>query len=261
MNKSPKRGSVGRRGLHAHVVDEVGRRIVTRAIEAESVLDLVALEAEFGVSHTAMREAIKVLTAKQLVDARPKLGTYVLPRAYWSLLDADVMSWRDADVRLQEELAEARAVMEPAAADLAARRASATDIARIRGSLDKMATNADLVVSSSGASWHAVTDADVEFHIAIAAATGNELFEHFQRLLVPAMRARDLATLPKHHEGDFIEDHRRVIEAIAAGDPDGARAAMTALVAQAKEDFRAGHGGSSHAAEEVASLAAEARTA
>ncbi len=246
MNKGPKRGSVGRRGLHAHVVDEVGRRIVTRAIEAESVLDLVALETEFGVSHTAMREAIKVLTAKQLVDARPKLGTYVLPRAYWNLLDADVMSWRDADVRLQEELAEARAVMEPAAADLAARRASAADVARIWDALEKMASSA-AVASSSGASWHAVTDADVEFHAAIAAATGNELFEHFQRLLMPAMRARDLATLPLPHAGDFIEDHRRVVEGIAAGDPEAASEAMAALVAQAKEDFRAGVGGSAQA--------------
>jgi DNA-binding FadR family transcriptional regulator len=259
VDKGPKRGSVGRRGLHAYVVDEVGRRIVTRVIEADSVLDLGALEKEFGASHTAMREAIKVLTAKQLVDARPKLGTYVLPRVYWNLLDADVMSWRDADVRLQEELAEARAVMEPAAADLAARRARASDMARIWDSLDKM-VNANLVVPSSGDSWHAVTDADVEFHAAIAAASGNELFEHFQRLLMPAMRARDLATLPSHHEADFIEDHRRVAEAIAAGDPDGASAAMASLVARAKEDFHAGIGGSARMADEVVSPEPEPRT-
>jgi len=240
VSKRPVHGSVGRRGLHAHVVDEVGRRIVSGAIEAESVLDLVELELEFGISHTAMREAIKVLTAKQLVDARPKLGTYVLPRIYWNLLDPDVMAWRNEDLRLQVELAEVRALMEPAAAALAAERATAEDVVRIRSALDKMGLDVDRVLSTDESGWHEVAEADVTFHAAIAAATGNELFEHFQRMLVPAMRARDLVTLPVHHATDFIEEHRLVVEAIAAGAADEARAAMEALVAKAKDDFHSG---------------------
>lgn len=236
MSREPIHG-VGRRGVHAHVVDVVGRRIVSGAISPGAVLDLNALELEFGVSHTAMREAIKVLTAKQLIDARPKLGTYVLPRVYWNLLDPDVMVWRDHDLRLQDELAEVRALMEPAAAELAAERASPEDVERMRQALARMEISSR---SDDERALVEVAEADVDFHVALAAASGNELFEHFQRMLTPAMRARDLVTLPNDHAHHFLEEHSRVLAAIAAGDTSAARAAMADLVQHAKEDFRSG---------------------
>lgn len=242
MSTPPVRGGIARRGLHAQVVDTVGHRIVVGELEPGSVLDLGALEAEFGVSHTAMREAIKVLTAKQLLDARPKLGTYVLPRVHWNLLDPDVMAWRDADVRLQEELADARVMMEPAAARLAAIRANEADLERLRVALELMGTGLDDARSASDDRWDDVVDADVEFHAAIASATGNELFERLQRILVPAMRARDKAILPKHHDVDFIEHHRNVLDAIAARDPERAGEAMINLLAQSRRDL-ASHAG------------------
>src|SRR6185436_17972491 len=96
---------------------------------------------ELGVSLTALREALKVLTAKGLVDARQKRGTFVRPRADWQLLDAEVIRWQfaeRADPKLLDELHEVRGIVEPAAARLAAERATDDDITTLEGALTAM---------------------------------------------------------------------------------------------------------------------------
>jgi DNA-binding FadR family transcriptional regulator len=218
-------------------VDEVGRRIVTGVFAPESVLDLGALELEFGVSHTAMREAIKVLTAKQLVDARPKLGTYVLPRSLWNLLDPDVMAWRGREKRLQVELAEVRFLMEPAAASLAAGRATDVQRSAMQAALDRMERDVRRAAAGEPVDWTDAADADIEFHATLAAASGNELFEEFERLMWPAMRLRDVTILPHEHRGDFLVLHRNVLDAILDRNPEAASAAMTGLLTQSRFDY------------------------
>ncbi|MCY7411658.1 MAG: GntR family transcriptional regulator [Salinibacterium sp.] len=83
-----------RRGIHGQVVDVLGLRILSGELLPGSVVDPEALSAEFGVSRTVVREAIKVLAAKGLMDARPRTGTRITERSRWRLLDTDVMNWR-----------------------------------------------------------------------------------------------------------------------------------------------------------------------
>ncbi|MEV4359530.1 GntR family transcriptional regulator [Nonomuraea sp. NPDC049625] len=82
------------RGVHGHTVTELGMRIVSGVLPQGAVLDLSSLGAELDLSMTALREALKVLTAKGLLEARQHRGTVVLPRERWNLLDADVIRWR-----------------------------------------------------------------------------------------------------------------------------------------------------------------------
>ncbi|MGI8416387.1 MAG: FadR/GntR family transcriptional regulator, partial [Nakamurella sp.] len=84
-----------KRHLSSLVMDDLGLKIVSGAWSPGYIIDVDALESELGVSRTVVREAIKVLTSKGLIAARPKFGTYVRDRLEWNLLDADVMSWRD----------------------------------------------------------------------------------------------------------------------------------------------------------------------
>ena len=109
-----------RRGVHGQTVEAIARRILTGADRRRArPSNIVALQEEFDVSLTALREALKVLSAKGMVDARQKRGTFVRPRADWNLLDADVIRWQFAegtDQRLLDELHEVRAIIEPAAA-------------------------------------------------------------------------------------------------------------------------------------------------
>src|SRR6478735_40212 len=97
--------------------------------------DILSSEVEFSealdVSRSAYREAIQVLTAKGLVESRPKMGTRVLPRSRWNLLDPDVLAWAFAgepDPQFVRSLFELRAVVEPAAAGFAAQRRTRDDL-------------------------------------------------------------------------------------------------------------------------------------
>src|SRR3954464_1227805 len=103
----------------------MAQRILSGQIPEGSTINVPDLQADLGVSLTAVREALKVLTAKGLVDARQKRGTFVRPRSDWNLLDADMIRWHfdDDEVRpeLLEELHEVRGIVEPAGAPLGAR--------------------------------------------------------------------------------------------------------------------------------------------
>lgn len=220
-----------RRGLHGQLVDALGSRIVGGRIQPGETIDGQAVEEEFDVSRTVVREALKVLTAKGLVDARPRLGTFVRDRVHWNLLDSDVMAWRGStdhpDRRLLLELGEVRAIVEPGAAGLAAARRTDEQLVRIRTALLAMEASADI---------EATTDADIEFHLAVLAAAGNELMERFEVMLVPALRARDNVTLRHEHGREYLVYHRQVFEAIERSDAEAAERCMRALLTTAADE-------------------------
>jgi DNA-binding FadR family transcriptional regulator len=114
-----------RRGLHGEVVHLIGLRIMSGELEPGDPLPPEdELTSDLAVSRTVLREAVRVLAAKGLVVARPKVGTRVGPRSDWNILDPDVLSWRaeaSNDIRLYEETTEVRLAIEPLASRLAAR--------------------------------------------------------------------------------------------------------------------------------------------
>jgi len=121
--------SVSRRyphaNLHGQIVHTLGRRILNGDIRPG---DAVHAGSALPASRTALREAIRVLAAKGLVEAKPKIGTRVTPREAWNLLDPDVMAWQHDGLprpMFLAKLTEVRAVIEPRAAAFAARRADA----------------------------------------------------------------------------------------------------------------------------------------
>src|SRR3981081_1536157 len=82
-------------GLHRQVVEGLGRRIGQGDLRPGEVADITEVQGRYGASRTAVREAIKVLSAKGLIAARPRYGTYVRPRGEWNAFDADVLQWQD----------------------------------------------------------------------------------------------------------------------------------------------------------------------
>src|SRR5262249_34559249 len=135
-----------RRGVHGQTVEALARRILGGEIPEGATLDLVALQSELDVSLTALRESLKVLAAKGMVDARQKRGTFVRARADWTLLDADVLRWQfeggrttGAERSLLRNLAEVRAIIEPAAVRLAAERRTEADLLSLETAVAAMA--------------------------------------------------------------------------------------------------------------------------
>ncbi|MES2916962.1 MAG: FadR/GntR family transcriptional regulator [Pseudomonadota bacterium] len=87
------------RNFHSYVINEVGRAIVAGEMPVGSVLPSDAeMMDRFDVSRTVLREALKTLEAKGLVEARAKVGTRVLPQSRWNLFDRQVLAWKlDSD--------------------------------------------------------------------------------------------------------------------------------------------------------------------
>ncbi|WP_221350341.1 FadR/GntR family transcriptional regulator [Streptomyces beigongshangae] len=220
------------RGVHGQVVQSLGARIVGGAVPEGTTLELRVLGEELDVSLTVMRESLKVLAGKGLVDARQKRGTFVRERRYWNLLDADVIRWHveeGAGEELMRDLADVRSIVEPAAARRAALHRTDADLKAMEAALTSMGrARAD---SSDAA------EADAAFHRALLAATGNEMLARMDMLLEPGLRERDRLVHAHASAGDPVPSHRAVLDAVRDGDPVRAELAMLELLAKAVEDL------------------------
>lgn len=218
------------RGLHGQVVESIGRKIVLAHYPEGHTLDVERLQAEHGVSLTVVREALKVLAAKGLVDARPRRGTYVLPRSGWNLLDPDVLLWELTTAnlpRMLEQLAEVRSIFEPAAAALAAARRDQRDVEALQQALSRMEQAED---------ENQATAADLDFHRAVLSATGNDLLERVELLTRALFAERDRLVHQHVAAAGSIDLHRDLVDAIVVGDPVQARQASEKLLGRAIQD-------------------------
>lgn len=211
-----------RRGLHGRVVHELGGRIVGGAIApGETLPTEEELGTELGVSRSVLREAIKVLAGKGLLEVRPKTGTRVRPRRSWHLLDPEVVRWQfeglpaDGDL---VELSEVRAVVEPSAARLAARRRTAADLAEIEAHCRRM--------ESAAAEPLAFRAAELDFHAAVVDAAHNTMLSHMGAVIRVALSS--VAADGRVQEG--TAGHRAVLEAIDRQEAEVAEKGMRELI-------------------------------
>jgi DNA-binding FadR family transcriptional regulator len=229
MVRSPVSGK-----LPARVIHTLGRRIVAGRYPQGSVLPNEALLCgELGVSRTALREGVKVLVAKGLVLARPRVGTRVQPAEQWQLLDADVLAWRcelPPDDGFITQLVEMREIIEPAAAALAAKNRSEAQLAQIETAFERMARARTL------AQWVA---ADFEFHRGLLHATGNALLVPLVALIGSALES--VLSLAAERARDTVRDfkvalpeHERVLDAVRRRDTQAAHQRMAFLLSDTR---------------------------
>ena len=221
------------RGVHGQTVEALARRILSGEIPEGATLDLLSLREELDVSLTALREALKVLSAKGIIDARQKRGTFVRPRAAWNTLDGDVHALalgRPAGPRPAGAPGRGPLHRRTGRGALAAQRANDDDLAALDAALARMA-------EPDGDAADAVA-ADLGFHRALLAATHNPLLTEMERIIANGLAMRDKVV--HGHEGtadDPVPSHRAVLDAIRAGNASAAEQAMRELVAKANEDF------------------------
>ena len=230
----PRERSTGRR-LRGAVAHHLGSAIVGGTIQpGERLTGEVAHAAALDVSRSAYREALQVLAAKGLVESRTKAGTRVLPRSRWNLLDPDVLAWAfsgEPDPAFIRDLFELRAIVEPAAARLAAMRREKSDIGALRAALAKMRRHT--LATEAGRS------ADREFHDALLEATHNGALITLSASIGAAVNwTTQFKQRAKALPRDPVPDHARVCDAIAAGNPDAAETSMRALIDLAFDDTR-----------------------
>jgi DNA-binding FadR family transcriptional regulator len=222
------------RTLHAQLAREIGLQILEGKLPPGTILPNEAdLGMQLGVSRTALREAVKVLAAKGLVEVRRKTGTRVRPLHDWNALDPDVLSWLFSGNGLAvgiHDLLELRLIIEPAGARLAAQRATAEHLAAIEAALESM----DRSVADSESS----VEPDLQFHLAILEATENAFMRPFGALIQEALRASfKLTNRDRPAFERSLRRHRDVLEAIRQRDPEAAEAAMQIVLNRTSEDI------------------------
>ncbi len=230
---------VGRaaRPRHALTAEALGRRILGGELRPGVTLpNSNVLARQFALSRPALREAIKLLAGKGLVECSPRRGTVVRPSADWNRLDSDVLAWAAGempDAAFVRDLFELRRMIEPEAASLAASRGDPAQLAAIGGAL--------AVMASAGTDTEASIAADVAFHQAILLATGNRFLAAFAPAIATTLAiAFDVQRrgVPGHEH--FVPRHRAIAEAIGGGDGALARGAMQTLLQTSEADALAG---------------------
>ncbi len=214
------------RNLTFGLLDDLGRRIVVGQFDDTVFPTEAELARQHKVSRSVTREAVKMLTAKGLLTARPRQGTVVQPAAAWSLFDPDVLEWlmeRRFSVDLLRHFNELRIAIEPEAAALAARHAGPADHAAIATGWDRMA--------AAEAGDGDPLAADIAFHVAVLGASHNPFYRQFRDVVASALQTSIRVTNRVAGRTASLVDHAAVRDAILRGDVPGAREAMRTLIA------------------------------
>jgi len=204
------------RGLHGRVLDALGPAITAGEYPPGSVLRTDELAQRFDVSRSVMREAVRVLESMDLVESRRRVGVTVRPRSAWNVYDPQVIRWRLAGADRPHQLRSLtvlRSAIEPVAAGLAARHATAEQCAE----LTECALG--MVAHSRGHRLEGYLVHDMAFHRVILTASGNEMFARLGDVVAEVLAGRT------HHEVMFEDPdpaavtlHVQVAEAVRARD-------------------------------------------
>lgn len=224
--------SSSRPRVHRDVVETLAHRILSGGIRAgENLPNTQDLSSALGVSRSALREAIKVLSAKGMLEVRPRTGTRVLPRSAWNLMDPELLAWSGPvlDQDLVRSLLECRHLIEPGAAALAARRATAEHLAEIETALAHM---------DGRKSLEERVQADLDFHTTILRASGNLFLAQWGQAVSSVLLAAFRQSTGASHAYDVaFSAHRDVVEAIRRRDPAAADRAMRVVLSTMAHDL------------------------
>lgn len=213
--------STSTRSLHIQVARSIARRILSGELPQGSIApNEMTLCEQFGVSRTALREAMKLLTSKGLLESRPKIGTKIVTRDRWNFLDPQLIEWMDGLSDPEEFCSQflgLRRAVEPEACALAAVHATAEqriELSEIFQKMVKVTQNFDQET------W---TKVDLSFHQLIFNSTNNDFYLPFGNILSTMFKT---FIIHSSKNGDVcLDEHRHIYEAIMAGDSDRARSA------------------------------------
>jgi DNA-binding FadR family transcriptional regulator len=227
------------KGIQGRVISSLGESIVRGNYPPGGLLPRESeLMLSFDASRTSIREAIKVLAAKGLVETRQKIGTRVLDRGTWNIFDAEVLLWHpfdNPDIDILKDLIEMRQLVEPPAARFAATRATLDDIMLIKASAEAM--------QQSMNDMAAYAKADVQFHIAVLRASRNVMLHRFAHIVANflqisfTIQQETLDTRDNPIEDD-CENHMKIYEAINRNDPAAAESLMMQVVLNGKASLQ-----------------------
>jgi GntR family transcriptional regulator, transcriptional repressor for pyruvate dehydrogenase complex len=220
--------------------DEIADRLLQAVLEGQFPADSPLppegeLALSHGVSRLTVREAVRILRSKNVVEIRRGRGTFVTPPERWTSLDAlvQVYAKQGSGISVEDKLLEARRMVEVGAAQLAAVHRTKEDLAQLESCI------AEMRAGNERNDLDLFVEADIAFHDLIMRASGNIfvpfMFEPFGELLVQARRQTSAVPAVQQHA---IAEHEHILECLVAGDADRCRAAMESHMSQTQTDLR-----------------------
>ncbi|MBQ4828171.1 FadR/GntR family transcriptional regulator [Alteromonas stellipolaris] len=205
--------------LSVQVAKEIGRRVVAGSLEPGTLLEEEnSLAERYQVSRVVIRDAVKILVGKGLLDVRRGIGTKVRPRSEWTLLDDDVLAWHitaPPNQHFISQLMDVRLAFEPKAARWAAERANPEALKEIEEAVVRM--------EQESGSLEKFIVADALFHQAVLRAAQNEFLTSMEGMIYSALLVSvRITNQDPRKNSDSVKFHRDLYEIIAKGDGDGA---------------------------------------
>lgn len=221
--------------LSIQVARELGRRIVAGSYEPDSLLSSEDELAErYQVSRVVVRDAVKILVGKGMLDVRRGIGTRVRPRYDWLLLDDDVLAWHlsaPPNPDFLQQLTEIRLCFEPKAARWAAERATPEDLAEMAEACSKM--------EEEKGSVEKFIVADAMFHRSVIRAAHNEFLTAMEGVIFSALLVSFQITNEDPRESEAsIPLHRLVFKAISSGNGKRAEQLVEKLLGEASRSLQ-----------------------
>lgn len=217
--------------LYEQVVEQIENLIVTRQLNPGDRLPAERELCErFGVSRTVIREAIRSLEEKGLVEIRPGVGTFIHDGTFDIMRQSlERMVLIDKQQGL-ENLMQVREILEPAIAAIAAQKAEQADFDAMEAAICTMDQSMEDV--------EAFVRADHEFHLALAHATKNQLIVYLIGSIVDSLTAQRRVVFLSGRGGPSRgqEYHKRIHQAVMARNSDLARDLMLAHLQQVRDD-------------------------
>ena len=216
--------------LYEQIVQQIEQSIVKGALKPGDQLPAERdLALRFGVSRTAVREAVKALREKGLVEAYSGRGTFITDGTTQAVRQSLDLMVKIGQVEGSTQLAEVRAILEPGIAALAATRIQESELATMR--------EAVAVMDRAEQDPDAYIEADLDFHLALAEGAGNPIILSLLDSIVGMLREQRLRIfrVPGGPQRGQIH-HKQILDAIERHDAQDARKAMTAHLEQVRED-------------------------
>ena len=204
---------VANRNLSYRLAESIGRRILIGDPAPGCILPgEVELGEMYGVSRTAVREAIKMLAAKGMVLPRPRIGTRIMPKKNWNYLDQDLLAWLDfdADSQLIIEYQKVRLTLEPEAAALAAIHATIEDRLEFEQLMLQMHQMKD---DFNQERW---IEIDTRFHQLVYFSSGNHFISPFGNLFKAVFE--NYFRVVTREQVMKLDVHQRIVDGILQRD-------------------------------------------
>ena len=217
--------------IYEAVVDQLQDLIVSEKLQpGDKLLPERELAQRFGVSRTAVRDAIRVLSERGLVDVRPGAGTFVVREISDTVVESMGLLFQ-VEKSSHEGLHEVREILEVEMAGIAAERATESDIEKIVEAFEEMQRNINNPAR--------FIEADLAFHLAIAEATHNKIFLILLNAIIDLLQnsRRMIVTVPKGPTR-ALEHHRQMLDSIRRKAKAQARKAMSQHMQQIAEDIK-----------------------